>query len=92
MVIGRVPYIELRDCNISTAGGGPYCLDAAQAGTTGSTGPQGEAVTLSQVFVLSSEQGTTSAEIYYQDLHCAILSSSTCLNTARFNPPTRRPF
>jgi len=74
MVIGQVPFIELQDCNISTAGGGgTYCLDASQAKT--GTSDQ----TLSQVFVLSSEQGTTSAEIYYQDLQCAVgLGTGSC--------------
>src|ERR1700691_6269899 len=53
--------------------GRTYCLDAVQAGTASTQNP-----TLSQVFILSSEQGTTSAEIYYQDLQCALLSSNSC--------------
>lgn len=74
MVIGQVPYIELQDCNISVAGGGnTNCLDSFDA----NTGTRAQ--TLSQVFVLSSEQGTTSAEIYYQDLQCATLTSSSCV-------------
>jgi hypothetical protein len=61
-------------CVLLSAGGGQtQCLDAVRAGT--GTADQ----TLSQVFVLSSEQGTTSAEIYYQDLQCAVgLGTSSC--------------
>lgn len=65
--VGRVPFIEIQDCNVSEAAGGSTgCLDAITAGTATS-----EAPTLSQVFVLSSQHGTTSAEIYLQDLECA---------------------
>jgi hypothetical protein len=82
MVIGQVPYIELQDCNISLAGGGnTNCLDSQDAGTGA------RAQTLSQVFVLSSEQGTTSAEIYYQDLQCAVGISSATNCTAGIVPP-----
>jgi hypothetical protein len=67
MVIGNVPVIELQDCNLSNpAGGTKNCLDSALAGTT-----TADQFTLSQVFALSSQQGTTSAEIYYDDLLCA---------------------
>jgi hypothetical protein len=75
LVIGHVPFIELQDCNISQAGGGlKGCLDAQAAGTALTEGP-----TLSQVFTLSSIHGTTSAEIYYEDLKCAFeATTSTC--------------
>ena len=85
MVIGRVPVIELQDCNLSTAGGGGTgCLNSATSGTA----PSGDAApTLSQVFILSSQHGTTSAEIYYADLECALgLLPSTCPSTGP-NPP-----
>jgi hypothetical protein len=73
LIVQFAPGATLQDCNISFAGGGmKNCLDSQLAGT----GPRDQ--TLSQVFVLSSEQGTTSAEIYYQDLQCAILSGSSC--------------
>jgi len=82
MVIGNVPVIELQDCNISNpAGGTKNCLDSAMAGTT-----TADQLTLSQVFTISSQHGTTSAEIYYNDLLCAFdpgaapLSGTTCAN------------
>jgi hypothetical protein len=65
--VGRVPYVQIQDCNISKAAGGSTgCLDAVTAGTALVEDP-----TLSQVFILSSQHGTTSVEIYLQDLQCA---------------------
>ena len=75
MVLGRVPVIELQDCNLSDPGGGTrHCLDSVLAGTTNS----GDSVTLSQVFIPSSQHGTTSAEIYYGDLECAAVLPAIC--------------
>ena len=72
MVIGQVPFIELQDCNISSpAGGGTNCLNSGVLGAN--TAPNSDA-TLSQVFILSSQHGTTSAEIYKEDLECAFAS------------------
>ena len=87
MVIGNVPVIELQDCNVSdsasTSATPPHCLDSVLAGTI----PAGQdQVTLSQIFPLSSQHATTSAEIYYNDLLCAfdpgstVLSGTTCGN------------
>jgi hypothetical protein len=82
MVIGNVPVIELQDCNLSDpAGGTTHCLDSSQAGT--STADQ---LTLSQVFTLSSQHGTTSAEIYYDDLLCAFDYGDIPGTTCQVNP------
>jgi hypothetical protein len=89
-VIGNVPVIELQDCNISDpAGGTKNCLDSAMAGTT-----TADQLTLAQVFTISSQHGTTSAEIYYNDLLCAfdpgatpIAGSNCALNPGTYSTP-----
>jgi hypothetical protein len=74
MVVGQVPVIELQDCNLSLlGGGGTDCLDSLLAGTVQTTLQDG--LTLAQVFLLSTQHGTTSAEIYYADLECAFVSN-----------------
>jgi hypothetical protein len=76
--IGRVPFIELQDCNVSrAAGGNTGCLSSFLAGTGT------DAQTLSQVYVLASQHGTNVLEIYFNDLLCAFDPSdprvpSTC--------------
>jgi hypothetical protein len=90
IVIGNVPVIELQDCNISNpAGGTKNCLDSAMAGTT-----TADQLTLAQVFTISSQHGTTSAEIYYNDLLCAfdpgatpIAGSNCALNPGTYSTP-----
>jgi hypothetical protein len=82
MVIGNVPVIELQDCNLSdSAGGLTHCLDSVLAGTAPSTDDQ---VTLSQVFTLSSQHGTSSAEIYYADLECAAGVPAICTTQSTY--------
>ena len=69
MVIGQVPFIELQECNVSDPAGGPTdCLNSSLAGTSP---PTDDSPTLSQVEILSSQHGTTSAEIYTADIQCA---------------------
>lgn len=80
MVIGQVPVIELQDCNLSNlGGGGTDCLDSFLAGTVPTNGQ--DQLTLAQVFLLSIQHGTTSAEIYYGDLECA--AGATCTLNAQ---------
>jgi hypothetical protein len=80
MVVGQVPVIELQDCNLSdSAGGATHCLDSVKAMTA-----TDDSLTLSQVFVLSTQHGTTSAEIYYGDLECAIVTPPICSSQANY--------
>jgi hypothetical protein len=65
--IGRVPIIQLQECNKSTAGGGlTACLDDQDT-------PYNPAVTLEQVFALATQHGTNVMEIYGDDLQCAFV-------------------
>ncbi len=65
--IGRVPIIQLQECNKSTAGGGlTACLDDQDT-------PYNPAVTLEQVFALATQHGTNVMEIYGEDLQCAFV-------------------
>jgi hypothetical protein len=57
-----------------------HCLDSVKAQTAL---PGNDQVTLSQVFILSSQHGTTSAEIYYKDLECAVGVPSVCTSLAQ---------
>jgi hypothetical protein len=65
--IGRVPIIQLQECNKSTAGGGlSGCLDDQDS-------PYNPAITLEQVFALATQHGTNVMEIYGDDLQCAFV-------------------
>jgi hypothetical protein len=67
MVEGKVPAIEMQECNLSNPGGGTSgCLDCILAGTC-----TNDSDTLSQVLVLSAQHGTTSQEIYQGEFQCA---------------------
>ena len=59
--------------------GGTDCLDSFLAGTVPTIGQ--DQLTLAQVFLLSTQHGTTSAEIYYGDLECA--AGATCALNAQ---------
>lgn len=59
---GSVPYIELQDCNNSTAAGGT-------SGCLGDTSTPER--TLSEVFALATQHGVNALEIYANDLLCA---------------------
>ncbi len=65
--IGRVPIIQLQECNKSTAAGGlTLCLDDQDF-------PYDASVTLSQVLTLATQHGTNVMEIYGDDLQCAFV-------------------
>jgi hypothetical protein len=68
--IGRVPIIQLQECNISTpAGGMTGCLDNQDI-------PYNPAATLAQVFTIATQHGTNVMEIYTEDLQCAFNNSA----------------
>jgi hypothetical protein len=65
--IGRVPIIQLQECNKSTAAGGlTGCLDDQDI-------PYNPAITLEQVFSLATQHGTNVMEIYGEELQCAFV-------------------
>ncbi|MGD0567147.1 MAG: choice-of-anchor D domain-containing protein [Candidatus Sulfotelmatobacter sp.] len=67
MVQGKVPAVELQECNLSNpAGGTTNCLDCIMAGTC-----TNDSQTLSQVLVLAAQHGTTVQELYLGELLCA---------------------
>jgi hypothetical protein len=67
LVQGKVPAVELQECNLSNpAGGTTNCLDCIMAGTC-----TNDSQTLSQVLVLAAQHGTTVQELYLGELLCA---------------------
>jgi hypothetical protein len=80
LVQGKVPAVELQECNLSNpAGGTTGCLDCILAGTC-----TNDSQTLSQVLVLAAQHGTTVQELYLGELLCAfdqpsyVGTASTC--------------
>jgi hypothetical protein len=72
LVQGKVPAVELQECNLSNlAGGTTNCLDCIMAGTC-----TNDSQTLSQVLVLSAQEGTTAQELYLGELQCAFTQGS----------------
>jgi hypothetical protein len=72
LVQGKVPAVELQECNLSNlAGGTTNCLDCIMAGTC-----TNDSQTLSQVLVLSAQEGTTAQELYLGELQCAFTQAS----------------
>jgi hypothetical protein len=77
LVQGKVPAVELQECNLSNpAGGTSNCLDCIMAGTC-----TNDSETLSQVLVLSAQHGTTMQELYLSELLCAF-NQASYVNTA----------
>jgi hypothetical protein len=72
MVQGKVPAVELQECNLSNpTGGTSNCLDCIMAGTCSN-----DSQTLSQVLVLSAQHGTTMQEMYLGEFQCAFNQAS----------------
>jgi hypothetical protein len=67
LVQGKVPAVELQECNLTNpAGGTTGCLDCILAGTC-----TNDSQTLSQVLLLAAQHGTTVQELYLGELLCA---------------------
>jgi hypothetical protein len=72
LVQGKVPAVELQECNLSNlAGGTTNCLDCLMAGTC-----TDDSQTLSQVLALAAQHGTTALELYLGELQCAFTQAS----------------